>query len=130
VVHLQDEAGEATLMTATPLMLGMERLPVDAAANKELRKEVQNQVSAMVKNAKKEMRERLPYPDMLRAFSFIDLRYYCSEEASVPDLRSRLRCLAEHYSPTRPGISVDDQKLQEEAPRFFQIAAVLARNML
>jgi hypothetical protein len=109
---------------------GMERLPVDAAAYKELRKEVQKQVSAMVKNAKKEMRKRFPYPDILRAFSFIDLRYYCSEEASVPDLRSKLRCLAEHYSPTRPGISVDDEKLQEEAPRFFQIAAVLARNML
>jgi hypothetical protein len=50
VVHLQDEGGEATLMKATAVILGVEttldsaagaeRLPVDAAAYKELRKGV------------------------------------------------------------------------------------------
>jgi hypothetical protein len=50
VVHLEDEAGEATLMTATAVMLWVEttsdsaarseRLPVDAAAYKELCKGV------------------------------------------------------------------------------------------
>jgi hypothetical protein len=38
--------------------------------------------------------------------------------------------LAEHYSPALPGISVDGEKLQEETSRFFQVAAVLARNVL
>jgi hypothetical protein len=50
VVHLEDEAGEATLMTATAIMLGAkttsdsaagaERLPVDAATCKKLHKGV------------------------------------------------------------------------------------------
>jgi hypothetical protein len=44
----------------------------------------------------------------------------------VPNLLAKLTCLAEQYSPARPGISVDGQKLQEETSRFFQVAAVLA----
>jgi hypothetical protein len=84
----------------------------------------------MVMNAKKEMRNCFPNPDVLLAFSFIDPRYYCSEEASVPNLRAKLTCLAEHDSPARPGISVEGEKLQEETSRFFQVAAVLARNEL
>jgi hypothetical protein len=72
VVHLQDEAGEATLMAATPLMLGMEaasdsaagmqRLPVDAAAYKELRKEVQKQVSSHGQECKEGDAQTLPLP--------------------------------------------------------------------
>jgi hypothetical protein len=76
------------------------------------------------------MRKSFPNHDILRAFSFIDPRYYCSEEASVPNLRAKLTCLAEHYSQARPGISVDGEKLQEETSRFFQFAAVPSCSLL
>jgi hypothetical protein len=99
-----------------------------------LHAEVKKQITAVVKNAKKEMCKRFPNPDILHAFSFIDPHYYCSEEASMPNLRAKLTCLAEHYSPARPGISVDGEKLQEETSRFLHfsgaVAAVLARDVL
>jgi hypothetical protein len=94
-----------------------------------LHAEVQKQITTMVTNAKKEMRKHFPHPDILCAFSFIDPRYYCSEEASAPNLHAKLTCLAEHNSPARPGISVEGEKLQEETSRFFQVAAVLAARV-
>jgi hypothetical protein len=100
VVHLQDESAEVTVMTAPRMLLlsdqkgqkhaniravpnGDKRVHVDRAGYKVLLEVVRTQITRMVTDAKKELRKRFPRPALLRAFQFIDPRYYTSEEASL-----------------------------------------------
>jgi hypothetical protein len=92
---------------------------------------IQQEISDMVKKANKELRKHFPCPKILRALSFTDPHYYCSEEASLSDLQSKFAVLAEHYSPIEgAGFNLNGEKLKEQAEWLFGVASALARNIV
>jgi hypothetical protein len=143
VVCLQDEVAEVTVMTAPKMLFlsekqrqkhanksavlnGDKRFHVDGARYKVLHVVVRTQITRMLTDAEKELRRCFPRPALLRAFQFIDLRYYTSEEAFLQDLQYKFAMLAEQLDEQRPGPVVSGKLLQEQSDRFFQVAAVLA----
>jgi hypothetical protein len=73
----------------------------------------------MIKKCKMELRKRFPTPALLRAFLFVDPRYYLSEEASLADFQSKLHLLASHYKPGEPGPCFDQNSCVRKALVYF-----------
>jgi hypothetical protein len=85
----------------------------------------------MVQKARIELRKRFPCHRILRALSFTDPRCYRSEEASIPDLRLKLKYLADHYRPDEgAGVNLDGGKLTVQAERFFGVASAVPLDIL
>jgi hypothetical protein len=91
---------------------------------------VKTNITHMIKKCKMELRKRFPTPALLRAFSFVDPRYYLSEEAPLADFQSKLHLLASHYKLGEPGPGFDQNKLREESPRVFQLAGAISRKLI
>jgi hypothetical protein len=54
-----------------------------------------------------------------RSFVHCTVTRYVQSEGSIPDLRAKLKCLANHYSPEQgAGVNMDAGKLAAQAQRF------------